>query len=225
MTVKELFDKSAGEYDKQRRMLVPCFDDFYGTALDLVPFEEDSKFSVLDLGAGTGLFSDLLLWVFPNAEFTLFDISEDMLAQAKKRFDGTGRDVKYIAGDYAATDIHGKFDLIISGLSIHHLEDGDKQSLFSRLPSKLNRGGLFINADQVLGDTPAIEEVYRSTWLRQVKERGAGDEVLDAALERMKSDKMTPLQTQLDWLKDAGFDSVNCWYQNYSFAVYSAIKS
>ena len=224
MAVKDVFDRSAEDYDRHRRMLIPCFDDFYGTALDLVPFDEDRSFSVLDLGAGTGLLSEILFWVFPRADFTLCDISEKMLNKAKMRFDGTGRNVNYLVKDYAAEPIHGKYDLIISGLSIHHLADSDKKALYSRLPKMLNRGGLFINADQILGDSPEIEEVYRSVWIRQVKEQGVGDDALKDALERMKADKMAPLQVQLDWLRESGMASVNCWYQNYSFAVYSAVK-
>ncbi|MGN7412821.1 hypothetical protein [Paenibacillus sp. SAF-068] len=34
-SVKQLFDKVAQNYDVQRKQLIPCFDDFYGMALDL----------------------------------------------------------------------------------------------------------------------------------------------------------------------------------------------
>ena len=88
----------------------------------------------------------------------------------------------------------------------------------------LNNGGLFINADQVLGETAWIEEMYRNAWLGQVKERGVSDSTLASALERMKEDKMSTLSSQLSWMKNAGFADVNCWYKNYSFAVYSGRK-
>ena len=83
---------------------------------------------------------------------------------------------------------------------------------------------MFINADQVLGSTPAIESDYRAAWLRQVKEKGVSDTALSQALERMKEDKMSTLSDQLSWLGEAGFERVNCWYQNYSFVVFSGQK-
>jgi tRNA (cmo5U34)-methyltransferase len=61
-------------------------------------------------------------------------------------------------------------------------------------------------------------------WLKQVQENGVDKSELAAALERMKEDKMSPLSSQLQWLKEAGFKEVNCWYKNYSFAVYSGSK-
>ena len=37
MGVAETFDRSARSYDASRRTLVPCFDGFYGSALDALP--------------------------------------------------------------------------------------------------------------------------------------------------------------------------------------------
>jgi trans-aconitate methyltransferase len=46
---------------------------------------------VLDLGAGTGLFSALIAYSFPGARITLLDVSDEMLARARERmkFDRT----------------------------------------------------------------------------------------------------------------------------------------
>ena len=60
MNVREAFDRSAQIYDRGRRQLVPCFDDFYSTAIERLPFAADDAVSVLDLGAGTGLLSLLV---------------------------------------------------------------------------------------------------------------------------------------------------------------------
>lgn len=35
MNVAEAFDAVAGSYDEARRRLVPCFDAFYGTAVEV----------------------------------------------------------------------------------------------------------------------------------------------------------------------------------------------
>jgi len=79
MSVKEAFDKGAREYDSARKQLVPCFDEFYGTALDLIWATKTDNIRVLDLGAGTGLFAFLVSQRFPNAQLTLCDILNAML--------------------------------------------------------------------------------------------------------------------------------------------------
>lgn len=221
--VKTAFDEAAQTYDRARRQLIPCFDDFYGTALALIPPQPQANFRVLDLGAGTGLLSFLVARKFPLARITLLDISPEMLGKARERFAGLEERLEFVAGDYA-DGFAGQFDVVISALSIHHLTDPQKIRLFKNIYEALPDGGIFINADQILGPTSPIEQVYHETWLRQIQNLGVSDADLNAALERMKADKMAPLDSQLDWLQQAGFSPVHCWYQHYRFAVFSEQK-
>lgn len=221
--VKAGFDEGAETYDRARRQLIPCFDDFYGTALALIPQQPQANFRVLDLGAGTGLLSFLVGKKFTKAGITLMDISQEMLGKAGERFIGMEERLEFIAGDYA-DGFAGEFDVVISALSIHHLADADKIKLFKNIYEALPDGGIFINADQILGPTPQIEQMYQETWLRQARDLGVSDTDLNAAMKRMQADKMSPLDSQLGWLQQAGFSSVHCWYQHHRFAVFSGQK-
>ncbi len=147
-----------------------------------------------------------------------------MLDIAKKRFSNLETKVEYLRNDYSKKPINEKFDLILSGLSIHHLSDLEKENLFKKIYLALNKNGLFINADQVLGETPGIDKIYRKSWIAKVKDKGVTEETLTAAFERMKEDKMATLSNQLLWLDTAGFSEINCWYKNYSLVVYSGCK-
>ncbi len=214
-----IFDRWAQTYDRARRQLVPCLDDFYDAVIAQLPFDEQAPLHVLDLGAGTGLLSLFVAKQFPNAHLTLVDIADQMLEKARERFADEPQRFAFVCADYARIALPGPFDAVVSGLSIHHLEDEQKRALFRSVHDSLAPGGAFINADQVLGATPEIEQRYRATWLRQV--RGRVDEAdLAAALERMKDDKMATLEAQLAWLREAGFASVDCWYKSYNFAVF-----
>lgn len=217
MDLKSAFDSAASDYDTARRQLIPCFDLFYGTAVELLPPETRS---VLDLGAGTGLLSRMILERLPHSRITLIDLSEDMLARAPH-----SDRCNVAVADYRAALPAGPFDAVVSALSIHHLEDAEKQQLFQRIFDELNPGGIFVNADQVLGETPAIERRYRQTWLREVRAAGIEDAALSAALERMKMDRMATLDSQLLWLREAGFIDVHCSFQHDNFAVYSCHRA
>lgn len=86
---------------------------------------------ILDIGAGTGLLSAFLMERYPDASFTLIDISEKMLDVAKDRFKGNSN-VKYIVADYSKYSFVEKYDMVVSALSIHHLEDEEKQKLYKK---------------------------------------------------------------------------------------------
>jgi tRNA (cmo5U34)-methyltransferase len=225
MSVKESFEKDAKNYNNIRKTLIPCYRDFYEIALDIIPFGQDRELRVLDLGAGTGLFANGVARRFPNAQLTLIDISPAMLQVAEKRFSKNDRNrVSFRIDDYAKSRLQGTYDLIISALSIHHLTDDEKQVLFSKIHTILEPGGFFINADQALGENDIAEKLYRHTWLQQIRNKGIEEKNLQAILERMKEDKMSPLSAQLLWTKNAGFIDVTTWYQFYSFVVYSGRK-
>ena len=99
-----------------------------------------------------------------------------------------------------------------------------KEELFKMVYSCLKPGGVFINADQVLGETEEIDKVYRTKWIEKVRDKGCTEREMEAALERMKEDKMSPLSHQLSAMSDAGFTQVNCWFKHFSFVVYSGKK-
>jgi tRNA (cmo5U34)-methyltransferase len=222
-SVKTAFDQAAQTYDRARRQLIPCFEDFYGTVLALMPYPSEAAFRVLDLGAGTGLLSWFVARQFPNAHLTLLDISAPMLDKARERLAGLAGRCHFIVADYAER-LQGEFEVVVSALSIHHLTDAHKAMLFDYVYTVLTPGGVFINADQVLGATPAIDRCYRDNWLRQVRLRGVSEMDLQAALERMREDRMAPLDAQLSWLREAGFEAVHNAFQQDSFVVFTGRK-
>ena len=225
MNIQQAFNAAAADYDRLRRILIPCFEDFYRTAVEIIPFDRSAALKILDLGAGTGLYSGMVQALFPNAEFTLLDLAPEMLEKAKSRFSQMGKSPRILIGDYVESDWDSPYDLVISGLSIHHLSDLDKKRLYQRIYQALKPGGMFVNADQVLGKTPPLEKRYRQQWLDSVRTLGISDEELKAAQKRMEYDRMATLEAQLGWLEAAGFQDVDCWYKNFSFAVFGGFSS
>lgn len=222
--LQEQFNAVSSKYDRQRRFLIPCFDDFYGIPLEIAA-QRESVSSILDVGAGTGLMSAFFYEQYPGAAFTLVDVSKDMLQKARDRFEGR-ENFSYLPEDFATVDLgEAQFDLVISGLAIHHLEHEQKQALFQKLYKALKPGGWFINADQVEGATPAIDRIYKENWRQKVdRSEGLTAEEKAQAYERVKLDIMAPLNAQLEWLSEAGFEHAACYYQYFNFVVMAAKK-
>lgn len=158
---------------------------------------------------------------FPNAQFRLVDVAAEMLGRARERFAREAARFRHLNLDYATAPLPGQFDLVISCLSVHHHSDQDKAALFGRIHAALRPGGAFINSDEVLGETPAIEARNRAGWLAATRRLGVSQDDLGAAHERMIHDRPATLADQLRWLHEAGFRDVDCPYKNGMFVVYS----
>jgi tRNA (cmo5U34)-methyltransferase len=217
---RAVFDATAATYDRDRMKLIPGHEAFYAAALELIP---TNATHIVELGAGSGLFSAMLRAAFPEAHLTLIDFSENMLALARQRL-GNDPQITYSLADYTTEPLPPNSDAIVSSLSIHHLEDHRKRALLDPIFTALRPGGLFINADHIAGPTPELEETYQLRWLAGVRADGASEQQIADSLFRQQEDRRTPVAVQLMWLHEAGFTNVDCWYKHSSFAVMSGTR-
>jgi tRNA (cmo5U34)-methyltransferase len=213
--VKTVFERTAATYDADRAKLIPCFETFYGWAVELIP---QGSTNVLDLGAGTGLLSAFVRARFPDAGLHLIDVSEAMLAKARQRLGEDAR-VSYLVADYSEALEGRGYDAVVSALSIHHLEDEAKRTLFGRIHEALKRGGVFVNAEQVAGPTAGLEARYKELWLAQVRALGATEEQVAESLYRQEADRCASVEAQVGWMREAGFVDADCWFKDGRFAV------
>lgn len=225
MTIDKAFDQTVAYYDDWMRRALPSYHDLFDVATGVMPFETDAPIRVLDLGAGTGLFSEHVLTKYPNATFVLYDLAAKMLDVAKDRFNGRGDQFEFVVKDYRELQAADTYDLVISSLSIHHLTHEDKRALFHRIYAALKDGGAFVHVDQVKGETPYLQNLYWDTWLQKVRESGAPEEQIQESIDRRQTyDIDAPLADQIRWLKQAGFSNVDCVYKHTFVGVFLAMK-
>jgi len=225
MSIGKSFDQSVSYYDNWMKIAIPGYEEIFSIALELIPFDHNEAVTVLDLGAGTGLFSELVFGKYPLGIFYLVDLAPKMLDIARERFQNHKNQFNFIINDYRDFEDNNRFDLVISSLSIHHLADAEKENLFRQIYLSLKDTGVFINVDQVKGETPAIQKMYWENWLKQVREKGAAEDQIQASIQRRKEyDQDASLEDQLRWLSEAGFVDVDCIYKNFFIGVFFAQK-
>ncbi|WBB74486.1 class I SAM-dependent methyltransferase [Micromonospora sp. WMMD1128] len=226
MSVTDAFDAVAGSYDQARRRLVPCFDAFYGTAVEVAAPPLRAALAagrtpeVLDLGAGTGLLSLLLTAAIPGVRLTLVDGAPGMLAVAAGHLSARGVPHRTVHADLADPLPAGRYDAVVSALAIHHLDDDGKRALYRRAAEALAPGGVFVNAEQVAGPTPALDRRYDEVWTARITELGSDAEEIAASRERMRHDRPATVADQCRWLGEAGLVDVDCFFKEWRFAVF-----
>ncbi|PGH41596.1 tRNA (cmo5U34)-methyltransferase [Micromonospora sediminicola] len=226
MSVTDAFDAVAGTYDQARRRLVPCFDAFYGTAVEVAAPPLRTALAagrtpeVLDLGAGTGLLSLLLAAAVPGVRLTLVDGAPAMLAVATGHLAARGVPHRTVHADLGDPLPAGRYDAVVSALAVHHLDDDGKRALYRRVVDALTPGGVFVNAEQVAGPTPALDRRYDEVWTARITERGSDAAEIAAARQRMRHDRPATVAEQCRWLAEAGLVDVDCFFKEWRFAVF-----
>jgi len=211
-----MFDSEAAGYT--RRRLVPCFDAFYGAALRALELAEPGPLrAVLDLGTGTGALAAMVADAHPDARLTLLDGAPAMVAKAAETLGP--RAATALVQDFGDPLPAGPFDAVVSALAIHHLDDAAKASLYARAYDALRPGGVLVNAEQVLGATPALDALLWRWHERESRALGASDAEWAAAVERMRHDRCATADAQLAMLGAAGFEDVAVHFADGRFAV------
>jgi len=215
-----IFDITAPTYDADRAKLIPCYDAFYRRACDLIP---GGAKRILDLGAGTGILTTFVRFWYPDAHIDLMDFSAPMIDIARQRL-ASDTNVSFEIADYNTAPLGENYDAIVSALSIHHLEHPAKRALFAKIFAALRPGGVFVNAEQVAGPTPALDAVYKYLWLQQVREAGATPQQIADSLYRQQDDRCASVEDQLHWMREAGFSDADCWFKDNRFAVLAGTR-
>jgi tRNA (cmo5U34)-methyltransferase len=166
---------------------------------------------ILDLGTGDGRLIALLLEQDPGRSAVGLDSSELMLAAARERFAGDER-VELRSHDLIGPlGELGRFDAVVSSLAIHHLEHPRKRSLYAEAFALLTAGGIFANFDHVASVSPRLHLEFFAA--------------IDEPLEHEDpSDRLLDVHSQLVWMREIGFEDVDCHWKWRELALMAAVR-
>lgn len=216
----------------------PRRNELFATLLDLVPFDRSTSFRAVELGSGEGALSQALLERFPHATVLALDGSESMRGATSRRTTRYRERVKVRSFDLATLEwwdlMHGA-DLVVSAMSLHHLNDAKKQYLYKAVAERLTVGGAFLIADLVEPQSAFARAVAADQWDRSAEEQartvGKQDQFarfLETNWNQHRhpdpADQPSALLHHLVWLKHAGFSSVDCFWMYAGHAVFGGVK-
>jgi len=161
---------------------------------------------ILDLGTGDGRLLALLRIDRRDAEGIALDFSPTMLAAARERF---RNDRKVQVTEHNLDDplpALGRFDVIVSSFAIHHCTDERKKTLYSEIYAALSPGGIFCNLEHVAPGTPELH----ARFLRSLGITEADED---------PSNKVVSVEIQLQWLREIGFQDVDCHWKWLELAL------
>jgi SAM-dependent methyltransferase len=228
----------ARRYLEGVRGAIPLAEEQVETMLRLLRARSLPLRRILDLGCGDGFLAAPVLDEWPESFAVLVDFSDTMLDAARRRFEEQPDRVAIIQADYGEPgwrDALGErdvYDAIVSGYSIHHQPDERKRSLYQELFGLLAPGGLFVNIEHVSSPTPWIEEQAEEHMIDALfaYHSGAGSMTRDEVAKKFvrRDDKqaniLAPVELQCDWLREIGFEDVDCYLKIFELAVFGGRK-
>ena len=166
---------------------------------------------ILDLGTGDGRLLALLRIGRRGAHGVALDFSPTMLQAARERFRGDAK-IQVIEHnlDEPLPDL-GLFDVVVSSFAIHHCPDERKRALYSEIYAALTAGGIFCNLEHVASPTAELHARYlRAFGITEADED--------------PSNKLVGVDVQLQWLREIGFENVDCYWKWLELALFGGTK-
>ena len=225
-------------YDNDMDIMHPLRRKMIEMALEILPFGRQSKLRALDLGVGTGLFSQRFLENYYRASIVAVDGAESMIDLARFRLGDLCNRVEFVVADFRALPRSilntGEYDVVLSSYALHHLSAKEKCRVVRSVISALKPHGWFINADIFVAENSIVEERFQQLRIQGVVARAPeGDERFNTAetarafLDRLEADENDQPQTlaaDIAILSDSGLNGTEVFWKEYREAVIGGPK-
>ncbi|MFI5342095.1 MAG: class I SAM-dependent methyltransferase, partial [Candidatus Methylomirabilales bacterium] len=221
--VKEHFRKQVAEYVGLMRRIVPQYMEQQKFLCELIPFDCSRPIRVLDLGSGPGVLSELVLKRYPEAQVIAFDLTEEMLTACKQRLSAFEGRFDIRQGDFRTDSFGTGYDAILAGLTLHHLDNEERQEIYSRLYGALKNPGVFLAREVVVDEDPFVSEWHYSLWRAFMRTNGEDDAFWYG--KHREKDHPASVEQQLAWLRRTGFVHTACHWRYWNCAIISGHKA
>ncbi len=192
-----------------------------------------------DLGCGDGILTRAILDTYPRAQGTLVDFSEPMLNAARGKLSAWTGQLTFEQADLGTrawlqtVEAHAPFDVIVSGYAIHHLPDERKRELYREIFGLLLPGGVFVNIEHVASPTAWVAGLADHLLIDSLyafhRRNGSGktrEQIADEFVHRpdKAANILAPAEAQCQWLREIGFQDVDCYFKVFELAVLGGRK-
>ncbi|MBS4219914.1 class I SAM-dependent methyltransferase [Bacillus sp. FJAT-49711] len=231
------YHERAAEYHTKKGFDPKRKEEMLDVTLSLLVDLTPKGATLLELGAGSGLFTKKLISTDHFNEILVTDGAEAMLDIAQNDLESTSTKLEFTTLDFTKKNwsenyMENKVEAVTSSMALHHADD--KRVLFKEIYNVLNVGGFFVFADHMAGSSPLVEKLIGNKRAR-IKLASLSEDlndedkiekfiISDKAKQKSEGNKCESITHYLTYLHEAGFVDVDCIWRDYWLAVFVAKK-
>lgn len=223
INVKEHFAAQADSYIELMEKLVPNYLDGQETMIDLIQCDVNKPIKVLDLGCGNGILSQLVFKKFPNAKIVGFDITKEMLDTYVNKLEKHKDKFEVIQGDFKTNDFGKNYDVVLTGLTLQHLNPNERKEIFQKIFNSLNKNGIYITRDIIVSHNKKETKNLYDQWIKYMNSCSEDGNIWYD--KHIQKDFPQTVNDLVSWQQEVGFKNVKVEIQNINFAILSASKN
>jgi cyclopropane fatty-acyl-phospholipid synthase-like methyltransferase len=180
--------------------------------------------SLLDLGCGDSSLIAKNIKDVPIYHYHGIDISEIALDAAKKNFALYSLDIIFSSGDYfeIIKRLKTKFDVIVSGYSLHHLPLWQKDMFFGNCHNILKKNGILLIYD-IIKNYDENNEKYLERYWNNIQINRSDNftikELEDTKKHIFQRDLPESIETLTNLANKHGFKQANILYRDPLFLI------
>jgi len=217
------FDHFSEDYTRDMERMVPYYEKLLSSLPEFIA-DNLQPANILDMGCGNGNSTSVFIAKYPDANYTLVDVSTEMLNICKSRF--ANSNITYLKCFFKELIFPPEsVDIVTACFSFHHLNSNEKKSIFQNIYGWLRPGGIFTSSDLMISKSNDDHPRLLEEWEAYARNKGCTDEEWKWMMDHYDTfDHPDNLILQEQWLKDAGFQKTKIVWNNGHWVCLQAIK-
>lgn len=216
-------------FDEMLERSIPAYSDMRELVTKIGERYVKRKTAIVDLGCSTGeAISPFVRKFGSQNQYKLYDVSEPMLEETRKRYDGW---IKAGYMDVQEFDIRNGIpsplftSLVLSVLTLQFTPIEYRQKIIASIYDSLESGGALILVEKVLGSNYEMDKMLVDEYYKLKADNAYTQEQI-AAKRKSLEGVLVPITSNWNeqMLKDTGFRHIECFWRYLNFAGWVAIK-